>query len=175
MNLLDIVIAIILGYSLIRGVFRGLIKEVSSIIGVLAGYYGAYSYYPHLAALLHRWITDTIYLNIISFLILFIVILLFISILGVILKYLLSIAYLGWVDRVCGAAFGLIKGLLISAVIVVALTAFLPKNAKIMSESLLAPPVTVISENMAKIVPKDLRNRFSAKLEALKKTWHTHR
>ncbi len=175
MNLLDIVIAIILGYSLIRGVFRGLIKEVSSIIGVLAGYYGAYSYYPRLATLFHRWIADTAYLNIISFLVLFMVILFFISILGVILKYLLSIAYLGWVDRVCGTVFGLVKGLLISAVIVVALTAFLPKNDEVMRKSVLAPPVTVISENMAKIVPKDLRTRFSVKLEALRKTWHTRR
>jgi len=37
MNPFDTIIAIILGYCLIRGFFRGLIKELSSIIGVLGG------------------------------------------------------------------------------------------------------------------------------------------
>ncbi|MGD9259358.1 MAG: CvpA family protein, partial [Desulfobacterales bacterium] len=38
MNPFDILIIIILGYSLIRGLFRGLVKEVASIIGVLGGF-----------------------------------------------------------------------------------------------------------------------------------------
>ncbi|MGD9324868.1 MAG: CvpA family protein, partial [Desulfobacterales bacterium] len=34
MNPFDIIIIVILGYSLVRGIFRGLVKEVSSIVGV---------------------------------------------------------------------------------------------------------------------------------------------
>jgi len=41
MNALDVVIAVIVGFCLIRGIFRGLIKELSSIIGVFAGFYFA--------------------------------------------------------------------------------------------------------------------------------------
>ena len=44
MNYLDIIIVVILSYCVIRGVFRGLIKELSSIIGVFGGFYAAYTY-----------------------------------------------------------------------------------------------------------------------------------
>jgi membrane protein required for colicin V production len=33
----------------IRGIFRGLVRELASIVGVLGGFYAAYSYYPHVA------------------------------------------------------------------------------------------------------------------------------
>ena len=87
MNLLDIVIIVILAYCLIRGIFRGLIKELSSIVGVLAAFYAAYSYYPLVAYLLRRWITDAGYLNILSFFILFCFIFVAVSMLGVVIKY----------------------------------------------------------------------------------------
>jgi hypothetical protein len=95
MNSFDIVVAVILGFCLIRGIFRGLVKEMASIIGVLAGFYAAYTYYPEMAGLLSRWISNTVYLNIASFMVLFCLILIVISILGVVLKYLMSIALSG--------------------------------------------------------------------------------
>ena len=47
MNPFDILMLIILAYGLIRGIFRGLVRELASIIGVLGGFYAAYSYYPY--------------------------------------------------------------------------------------------------------------------------------
>ena len=49
---------------------------------------------------------NTGYLNILSFLIIFCIIFILVSVLGVIIKYILKIAFLGWVDRICGAGFG---------------------------------------------------------------------
>ena len=46
MNPFDMVIVVILSFCLIRGFFRGLIKELASIVGVLGGFYAAYTYYP---------------------------------------------------------------------------------------------------------------------------------
>ncbi len=42
MNIFDIVIIVIVSFCLIRGIFNGLVGEVSGIIGVYAGFYGAY-------------------------------------------------------------------------------------------------------------------------------------
>ena len=171
MNFFDIIIIIILGFCVIRGVFRGLIKELSSIIGVLGGFFAAYSYYMVLARPLSRWISNVGYLNILSFLIIFCGILIIISILGVVIKYVLNIAFLGWVDRICGAWFGITKGILIAAVLLITLTAFLPRNAPVIKNSILAPHVTLISEKMAKVVSKDMKHNFTAKIAALKKAW----
>ena len=93
MNPFDVFIILVLGYSIVRGLFRGLVKEVSSIIGVLGGFYAAYSYYPMVAKLLSGLISEQSYLNILSFLIIFCGILIVISILGVVIKYLLNVAF----------------------------------------------------------------------------------
>lgn len=171
MNPFDIVIVIILSYCLIRGLFRGLVKELSSIVGVLGGFYAAYSYYPLIAKLLSSWIQNTAYLNILSFLIIFISVFLIISILGIVIKYILNIAFLGWMDRICGAGFGIVKAILIASVLLIMLTSFLPKGAPIIKTSTLAPHVMVISENMAKVISKDMKRNFADKIEELKKAW----
>lgn len=174
MNFFDIVIIIILSYSLIRGLFRGIIKELSSIVGVIAGFYAAYTYHPELAHILSKWISATPYLNILGFLILFCVIFIIISILGLIIKYILNIAYLGWLDRIFGAAFGIVKGMLIVAVLFIMITTFLPKESSLIKDSQLSPHVAKLSEVMIKFSSKEMKKEFKTKIEEFKKAWLKH-
>ncbi len=174
MNPFDVVIITVICFGLIRGIFRGLVKELSSIIGVLAGFYGAYTYYESLTKPLSRWISDIAYLNITSFMILFCAVFLLISIIGVIIKYLLNISFLGWVDRICGALFGSTKGILIATVLMFTLTAFLPGGSPVIKNSSLAPHLTIIAENMAKVVSNNTKQEFLKKIEGLKKSWKIH-
>ncbi|MGD9329902.1 MAG: CvpA family protein [Desulfobacterales bacterium] len=174
MNALDIVIGLILVFTLVRGIFRGLVEEISSIIGIFGGIYGAVFYYPSAARFLGRWISDTAYANIIGFLLIFGVLFISVGILGVMIKYLLNIASLGWFDRLCGAAFGGIKGVLIAAVLLLALTTFLPGGTPLLKSSRLAPQVAIITENIVKIVPRDMKQRFGDKLAKVKREWKTN-
>ena len=171
MNPFDVFIILVIGYSIVRGLFRGLVKEVSSIIGVLGGFYAAYSYYPMVAKLLSGIIDEQSYLNILSFLIIFCGILIIISVLGVVIKYLLNVAFLGWIDRICGLGFGLIKGVLVVTVIFIILTTFLSKGAPIIKKSILAPHVIWISEKMVGLVSDDMKKDFFTKLDEFKKAW----
>jgi len=171
MNALDVVIGIILVFGLVRGIFRGLVEEASSIIGIFGGIYGAVFYYNDAAAFLRRWISDTAYANIIGFLVIFGLIFILVSVLGVLIKYLLNIASLGWFDRLCGAAFGSIKGLLIASVLLFTLTTFLPDGTPLIKTSHLAPHVAVITETMVKIIPHKLKKRFSDKYKDVKREW----
>jgi membrane protein required for colicin V production len=116
-------------------------------------------------------VKDESYLNILSFLIIFCGILIIISILGVVIKYLLNVAFLGWIDRICGVGFGLIKGVLIVTVIFIILTTFLSKGTPLIKNSILAPHVTWISEKMVGLVSDDLKNDFFTKLDEFKKAW----
>jgi len=171
MNHFDVLILIVFGFCLIRGFFRGFIKEISSIIGVLGGFYAAYTYYLEVARPLSGWILDKSYLHIISFLIVFCGVFLIISILGVVIKYLLNIAFLGWTDRICGVGFGIIKASLIVSVLLIVLTAFLPKEAPMVKDSKLSPHVLFISEKMAKVIPEDMKHQFVSKIGKLKRAW----
>ena len=171
MNPFDVFIIIVLGYSIVRGLFRGLVKEVSSIFGVLGGFYAAYSYYPAVAKIFAGLVINPSYLNILSFLVIFCSVLIIISILGVVIKYLLNVAFLGWIDRICGVCFGLIKGVLIVTVLFIILTTFLPKGAPIIKRSVLAPHVIWISEKMVNLVSEEMKRDFFSKLEEFKRAW----
>ena len=171
MNPFDVFIIIVICYSVVRGLFRGLVKEVSSIFGVLGGFYAAYSYYPMVARILAGLVINPSYRNILSFLVVFCLVLLIISILGVVIKYLLNVAFLGWIDRLCGLCFGLIKGVLIVTVLFIILTTFLPKGAPLIKKSVLSPHVIWISEKMVNVVSDEMKRDFFSKLEEFKKEW----
>ncbi|WDN89244.1 membrane protein required for colicin V production [Desulfosarcina sp. BuS5] len=171
MNLLDMFIVAILCFCMIRGIFRGLVSELFAIIGVFAGFYTAYTYYLKIAKPLLSWISNQAYLNILSFLIIFCVVFFAINFLGLLIRYILNIVFLGWVDRICGSVFGLIKGILIVSVFLVVLTSFLDKGAPVIKDSMLSKHVMLISENMARVVSEDMKKKFSEKIQALKKEW----
>lgn len=171
MNPLDMGIICITGFCLIRGLFRGLIREVSSIIGVLAGFYAAYTYYPLLTEILRQWLTDGDIARMLAFLAIFLGVFVVVSLLGMLIRMLLNIVFLGWVDRVGGGGFGLLKGILIVSVVLLAMTTFLPKKMPLLAGSRLAPKVVAVSEGLVKVVPKDMKQRFRNKVDALKKDW----
>ncbi|MFO7643521.1 MAG: CvpA family protein [Desulfosarcina sp.] len=171
MNPFDILIVTILAFGLIRGVFRGLIRELSSIVGVLAGFYAAYTYYPHLANLMSAWISNPAYLNISSYLVIFSIVVMVVAVLAVVVKYLLNIAFLGWVDRICGGLFGVLKGALVICVIFIVLTAFLPKGAPLIKNATLSPAVATVSEVMAKVLSKEMKADFTIRLQDLRNSW----
>jgi len=171
MNLFDVVVVIILCFCLIRGGFRGLIKEISGIVGVLLGFYGAYIYYPHIAHRLSGWISDQGYCNILAFMIIFCVVFVVISVLGIIIRYILNKVTSGWADRIGGVLLGFMKGCLIVAVLFIALTAFLPKGAPFLQQSRLSPFVAKYAEVMAELISKDMKNDFKDKYKELKAGW----
>jgi membrane protein required for colicin V production len=171
MNPFDMAIVVIIAFCFIRGIFRGLIKELASIVGVLGGLYMAFSYFADLETLIKPWVPVDTYRNIISFAIIFVLVFLIIGIVGVILKYILNIAFLGWVDRICGAGFGLIKGGLLAAVLLIVLTTFLPNCTPTIKASLLAPHVNQLSESMAKLIPGDMKRQFVESMRECQKAW----
>jgi len=175
MNPVDIGIAAIIAFCVIRGFFRGFIKEVFSLVGALAGFYIACIYYGDAATYLMRWAPTFPYLNIISFVVIFIAVFILISLLGTGFRYLLNIVFLGWVDRVCGLLFGAIKGVLIGSMLLLALTVFVPQSAWMIKSSKFAPEVTRVSEKMIGIVPPEVKQKFLDKIEVFRKTWQTEK
>ncbi len=171
MNILDILIAVIVGFCLIRGIFRGIIKEVTSIFGVFIGFFVAYNYYPVVTHFLARFLANESYLNIISFFSVFTVVFLAVGLVGVILKRLFRAVALGWADRILGAIFGLVKAILIISVLLVPLMTFLPQKSPVMKDSLLAPYVSIISEKIVAVVPTDMKQQFGDNINALKEAW----
>lgn len=174
MNPFDIAIIVIMTFCLIRGAFRGIIKEASSIVGVIAGIWAAYSYYQPLSGLVDKIgqiFPSSSYIDIFSFLIIFGAVFAGVSALGVLIKYLLKIVFMSWVDKVCGAGFGMIKGFMIVSVLLLILTAFLDSGTPLVKNSVLSPYVSSASETMSRFASKDMRKKFSDKMEVARKSW----
>lgn len=171
MNAFDVVIVVIISFCLIRGLFRGFIREVSSIIGVIAGFYGAYTYYPIVATYLGKWIKWGMYGNIISFFLLFCLIFSLISFFATLIRYFLNIIFLGWVDRACGMFFGAVKGFLIVSVLFIGLTTFLPPGTGLVAESRLCSHLADFSQIISIFVPQDMKGDLQNKIEGIKEIW----
>jgi membrane protein required for colicin V production len=165
----------ILGYTLVRGLFRGIVKELSAIVGVLAGFYAAYHYHSEIARLLNHWMADFPYLNLLSFFTIFCLVFFMVSILGLIIKYILNIAYLGWLDRLFGAVFGMMKGVLFVSILFILITTFLPHKPEIIKQSQLSPYVARVSETMINFSSDKMKKDFRGKIEEVKKYWKHHK
>jgi len=171
MNTFDIIVIVVLAYSVLRGLFRGLLKEAASVAGVLGGFFAAYAFYAPAADYLKTFIANPAYRNILAFLAIFCIVVIVVNVVAVIIKYLLRIVFLGWVDRLGGFFFGALKGALIVSVVFLALTAFLPKGTPIIRDSVTAPYVAVAAEHLSALISSDIKSEFTSKLEALKKGW----
>ena len=171
MNILDIVIGIIVGFCLVRGIFRGIVKETASIIGVFVGFFVAYTFYPDVGDWISGFFNDKSYLNIFTFLFIFTFMFLAVGFVGVILKNLIKGVSLGWVDRILGAAFGFVKAVLIVSVLLVSLTAFLPQRSPVIKDSFLASHLSTLSETVVGVVPEEMKKKFGDNIKELKKTW----
>ena len=167
MNTFDIIVIIVVSFCLIRGAFRGLIGEVSGIIGVVAGFYGAYTYYPMLAVYAKQWIDSASVINLLSFFVLFCAILLAVGLVAMLIRKLLRLVFLGWVDRVFGLLFGAAKGVLIMTVFFIIATTFMPKNSTFLKHSTLSPYLAQVSKALTVFVSKSDRNDYMKNLERL--------
>ncbi|MCW7752487.1 CvpA family protein [Desulfobotulus sp. H1] len=171
MNPLDMGILCIVGFCLIRGIFRGLIREASSIVGVLAGFYAAFTYYPLLTDKIATWFAEPDMARMLAFLAIFLGVFMTVALLGALLRTVLSVVFLGWVDRLAGGGFGFVKGILIVSVLLVALASFLPRENRLLAESGLAPRAMVISEGLVSMVPQELKDQFHDKVSSLRNAW----
>lgn len=171
MNYFDIAVIVIIAFCLIRGLFRGLIREVTGIIGVIAGFYGAYTYYEMAAAFLARWIHTPVYQNLAAFFLLFCIILVAVSLASLLIRALLKVVFLGWVDFLFGMFFGAAKGLLIVVVIFIMITTFWPGNSALLSRSAFAPHVAKVASTLMVVVSKNFKAEYFKELEKVKQLW----
>ena len=170
MNTFDIVVIVIISFCMIRGAFKGLIGEVSGIIGVMAAFYGAHSYYPMITVYGEKWIENSVIRNILAFFLIFCAVLIVVGFVSLLIRKFLNFVFLGWVDRTLGFMFGTAKGVLIMAVIFIMITSFSPKNPDFLTTSKLSPYIAKVSEAMTVFVSQDTRKDFLKKMEKIT-TW----
>ena len=143
MNGIDIAILVILCGFLLKGLLRGLLKEVCSLAGLFVGAFLAFRYHGPLAEALLKQVDLPAEIAVaITFTVLFLATMIFFMVLGFLLSRIIKLLFLGGFNRLIGGLFGLSQGVLLLAVLLFALSLRpLPWGMdKVMKKAYLAPP-----------------------------------
>jgi membrane protein required for colicin V production len=164
MNWLDAIIVVVLILSLVTGFINGLVKEVASLAALILGIWGAIRFSSFTAGKLYDYFDMTgRYVGIIAFLITFGLIVVLIHFIGILADKVVNAASLGFINRILGIVFGLLKSVLIMSVFFVVLNAldarrsFLPK--KTIEESKFYNPISDIAPAIFPIIGEGGFNR----------------
>ena len=124
MNWLDIVIVVAVAISTFLGLRMGIIKAVLSLAGVIVGVILAGRYCVPFSHQL-SFIPGEKVAEIVAFAIILIGVMVIAAVLASLLKWAASVVMLGWVNRLGGAAFGLVLGAIFCAAILAIVVKFL--------------------------------------------------
>ena len=124
MNWLDAVIVIVIAGFTFAAFRTGIIREVVTVIALVVGVLAAGFYYDDLAENVLLVIADDTAANVTAFVVLFGAMALGGQLAATLLKQMAGLFRLGWVDHLAGAAFGLLKGLILVEVFLILFTTF---------------------------------------------------
>jgi membrane protein required for colicin V production len=164
MNILDLIILGLMTFLLIKGIFRGFFREISSLAGIIFGFLVANHYYHGVANLLRSHIPFEKFLPLVSFIILFIVVLIVFNLFGLLLHHVFKRLFIGWFDRSLGIAFALTKGIIVSYLLIVLLIMFVPSTNPLIAKSKTAPLVKLSFESMRSLISPDLYKTWKRRI-----------
>lgn len=160
MNLLDILIISALVFFIIKGLLRGFIREISSLAGVVLGIFLASRYQPGTTEAMKQFLNPGPHLPLISFIVIFAAVVVGCNVLGWLIRLVLRKAPLGWLDRLLGLCFALLKGVIITYLVIVILTFFLPSGTPLIARSKVGPLIVISYQSIVGLVSPDHYQRW---------------
>lgn len=158
---LDIALLVVLGYFILRGLFRGVVKEVVAVLGLFVAFWVASVYWPlgelHLKTIFdlpgQRGIT--------SFIIIFVIIYFFISILSFFVDKIVKMTITPVASSLLGAIVGIIKGTLVCSIMLSGVQVFLKDSAPFFQTSKLWPYLAPVTNQAKAWMPEGLRQALA--------------
>ncbi len=118
MNYIDIILGLMLIFSVIGGFKNGLITEIASLAALILGIWGAIHFSDITTELIIKYFDlKSDYLNIISFIVTFIVIVILVHIVGNVVNNMFDSGVLGIANKLGGMVFGLVRSILFLSIV----------------------------------------------------------
>lgn len=118
MTVFDYVVLAILGVSVLVSVWRGAVRELLALVSWIVAFLVAQAYAGTVAAFLPAAIPSPGLRLLAGFLVVFLVVLLLVALAALAISQLVRAAGLGPLDRGVGAIFGLLRGILVTTLLV---------------------------------------------------------
>lgn len=153
MNILDIILLVCFIPAIISGLRKGFIAQVVAIISIVLGVWLSVKF----ATLVGNWISQWIeaspqLINIISFAIIFIAVAVLLFTIGKLIEATIKIIMLGWLNKLLGVLFSMLKCILIIGFLIIIFEAIndtfglVPESY--LSDSLLYTPFRDIADSV---------------------------
>ncbi len=164
MNVIDIIVLLPVCYGLIRGLMRGFVQELTTLVALSAAIIGTKIWAPNLALWLSQYIaTSPAVCQLIAWTLLFTTIVLSLHFVGKIITRFLHAISLGWLNRLIGALFGAAKWALIVSIILNGV-ALLDQQFHFLKPELQEQSITYRPiQQIAAIAWDSVQNEFDAK------------
>jgi membrane protein required for colicin V production len=173
MNLLDLLLIVIVGSSLIAGFAAGFARAGIGFFAAVAGMVFALWFYGMPAATIHKYISSTMVSNLLGFLLVFLLCLALGALLGQLLSKLFKWTGLSWLDHLLGAGFGFVRGVLVAVAFVAVLLAFTPTPPPNWMVGSTVLPYAIDASNMvADLAPRALKDAFHETMFEIQTSWH---
>ena len=156
-DILDLIILLTLAFFAVRGGINGFVGEVAGILGLIGGFWAANAWHYQAASLVN-FIADPAWRSIVAYLLIFMAVLLAVGLFARLLRKLISLSFIGWVDKLAGMLLGLGKGVLLCSIVFLLLqTVF--RNAPFLENSRTRPHFAILTEHMRSWLPHDILER----------------
>jgi len=124
MSTLDTAIVVVLVVSGALGLYWGFIRQVLSVVGLIAGLVLAGRYGGMIADWLSSFISSAMATQAIGFVLVLVAVSATASLLATLLRRFVGLLFLGWLDHLIGGVLGVVQGALACTIILIVVAAF---------------------------------------------------
>jgi len=164
MNLLDVILAILIAWFAVSGIVRGLVRQLFSLGGLIAGHLAGVRWYGFAQAKLGLSFQ---YAEVVGYAVVFLAAYLAVRLIGGLIEGWVRKSTLSGTDRLAGMAAGLVKGALFSILIVFLLVILLPRDARLLRESKAAPAAMAAGKWLPAAFPDRFAESFREKVRSV--------
>jgi membrane protein required for colicin V production len=174
MNWLDAVLLFIIVLAVIHGFRKGLSRQIIGLVSVVAAIVIGLWMYGLAGSWLANYISSRRAANFAGFGLVFCGVMIAGSLIGLVVHKFLRITGLSFFDRVLGAAFGVVRGTLISVALILGIMAFSAEGKPPASVvgSRVAPYAVHAARVFAAIAPHEMREGFRRTYGQVKSAWN---
>ncbi len=138
---------------MVLSLWRGFVREIISLIGLMAAFLAASRTSGMAANLMHGWISNTTAANITGFALVFVAVMVVVALAGALVRKLVDMADLTATDRTLGMFFGFARGLLLIGLFFLIYTSYTKPDTPWMKQSMLAPYAIEMGNLLGKAIP----------------------
>ena len=172
---MDLLLALVIASSVLAGFASGFARAGVGFAAMIFGMFAGFWFYGIVAAYVIDYVSSQALANLIGFFVILAGVMLAGAITGRILAKFFKWVGLSWLDRLLGAAFGVVRGFVIAAAMATVLLAFSPSPPpRSVVDSKILPYVINVSDVLAALTPREIKDSFYATKDKVKAVWSAH-